>query len=144
MRAFSVSASAFKRFYKQAYIQAAEGGFVVKLDKFTLKTPHKRVLLLPSEALALAVATEFEAQTTEMNYYSMPLFKLASAGFELQAEGLRKAVVTRISTFIENDTSCYRDHVVKLRSMQQEYFNPLLQHLKDKYAIELSEVSGTS
>mmetsp|Transcript_11252 Transcript_11252/g.22151 ORF Transcript_11252/g.22151 Transcript_11252/m.22151 type:complete len:139 (-) Transcript_11252:1181-1597(-) len=133
---------AFKRFYKEVGVQAVEGGFVVKLDKYTVKTPHKRVLRLPSEALALAVATEFETQRGEINYYAMPLFKYASAGTELSVEGLRQPVTNRISTFLESDTLCFRDHVPKLRRMQEQYFNPIIEHLKTKYSIVLNEVFG--
>jgi ATP synthase F1 complex assembly factor 2 len=133
---------AFKRFYRQVTVQSAEGGFVVNLDQFKVKTPHKRVLLLPSEALALAVATEFEVQKDEINYYSMPLFKYASAGYELVTEGMRQPVIARITSFIDNDTICYRDYQLDLRRRQEQYFNPLLHYLQTRYSIDLHEVYG--
>lgn len=138
----TLAAPAFKRFYQQVGVQAAEGGYIVKLDKYTVKTPHKRVLLLPSEALALAIATEFEAQRDQINYFAMPLFKYASAGSELSAEGMRQPVTTRISSFLESDTLCFRDEAAKLRHTQEQYFNPIMLHLKSRYSIDLPEVLG--
>ena len=54
-----------KRFYKTVSVEEAEGGFVIKLDQYTLKTPakkasDKKTLLLPSERLAELVASEWD------------------------------------------------------------------------------------
>ena len=45
-----------KRFYKQAGTVPAAGGYAVTLDGRLVKTPGKRDLVVPSAALAAAVA----------------------------------------------------------------------------------------
>ena len=54
------------RFYRRASAApAADGnGWVVKLDHRVLKTPAKKPMKLPTEALALAIAAEWEWQVS--------------------------------------------------------------------------------
>lgn len=52
------------------------GGYGVKLDQRNLRTPLRQVFVVPSEALALAVAQEWEAQES---FVQPPLMHLVSA-----------------------------------------------------------------
>jgi ATP synthase F1 complex assembly factor 2 len=53
-----------KRFYRDATVRLADdgNGWTVMLDYRTLKSPAKRPLKLPSRALAMAIAAEWEYQ----------------------------------------------------------------------------------
>ncbi len=51
-----------KRFHKPAGVAEVEGGFAVTLDGRTVKTPGRRLLALPTSALARAIADEWDAQ----------------------------------------------------------------------------------
>jgi ATP synthase F1 complex assembly factor 2 len=53
-----------KRFYRDATVRRADdgNGWTVMLDYRTLKSPAKRPLKLPSRALAMAIAAEWEYQ----------------------------------------------------------------------------------
>ena len=53
-----------KRFYRDATVRRADdgNGWTVTLDYRTLKSPAKRPLKLPSRALAMAIAAEWEYQ----------------------------------------------------------------------------------
>ena len=51
-----------KRFYKKAGTVPAARGHGVTLDGRPVKTPGKRDLIVPSEALAMAVAAEWDPQ----------------------------------------------------------------------------------
>src|SRR5690606_23216716 len=51
-----------KRFWKQATAVACDGGFTVRLDERPVKTPAKTPLVVPTRALAEAIAAEWEAQ----------------------------------------------------------------------------------
>lgn len=53
-----------QRFYRDATVRRADdgNGWTVMLDYRTLKSPAKRPLKLPSRALALAIAAEWEYQ----------------------------------------------------------------------------------
>lgn len=48
-------------------------GYAIALDGRMLKTPKRQPMVLPTEALALAVAAEWAAQTDKLRSYTMPL-----------------------------------------------------------------------
>jgi len=63
-----------RRFYRAVGVQEGAGGFHVTLDGRLLKSPARAPLLLPSRALALAVAAEWEWQDAKsIRPYTMPL-----------------------------------------------------------------------
>src|SRR5690606_37342143 len=51
-----------KRFYKEAAVVEADGGFTVQLDGKPIRTPGKALLTAPSRAAAQLIADEFSAQ----------------------------------------------------------------------------------
>ena len=51
-----------KRFYSEAGVAEAEGGFAVTLDGKPIRTPSGRVVAVPSRAIAEAIAAEWEAR----------------------------------------------------------------------------------
>ena len=50
-----------KRFYRHAEPAKRAGGYAITLDGKPIKTPGKRDLLVPSGALAAAIAEEWNA-----------------------------------------------------------------------------------
>uniref|UniRef100_U3KNQ1 ATP synthase mitochondrial F1 complex assembly factor 2 n=1 Tax=Oryctolagus cuniculus TaxID=9986 RepID=U3KNQ1_RABIT len=62
-----------KRFYQNVSISQGEGGFEINLDHRKLKTPQAKFFTVPSEALAIAVATEWESQQDTIKSYTMHL-----------------------------------------------------------------------
>ena len=48
-----------KRFWKNVHVVSSEAGYFIKLDDKILKTPAKRQMMLPTEALAKKVASEW-------------------------------------------------------------------------------------
>lgn len=96
-----------KRFYKDVQAAPAEGGFVIHLDGRPLRTPARRVLLLPTAALAELVAQEWAAQVEEILPDSMPLTRLATTVKDLMP--VRRAdAVAEILGYAETDLLCYR------------------------------------
>jgi len=67
-----------KRFYKEVSVSARDGGFAVLLDGRPVKTPAQNNLVLPIQALALAIAAEWREQGDEIIAASMPLLRLAN------------------------------------------------------------------
>jgi len=51
-----------KRFYKEATVGEAEGGFSILLDGRPVNTPAKRRIVVPSRKLAEALAAEWAGQ----------------------------------------------------------------------------------
>ncbi len=56
---------AIKRFYRQVAVESGEAGHGVTLDGRPVRTPAKAALLLPTRALAEAIAAEWDAQEDE-------------------------------------------------------------------------------
>ena len=71
-----------RRFWKIADIRPQTGGWEVVLDDRPLRTPGKLPLILPTEALARAIAAEWDAQTDVIDPYSMPLTRAANSAIE--------------------------------------------------------------
>ena len=51
-----------KRFWKNVHVVSSETGYFIKLDDKILKTPAKKQMMLPTEALAIKVASEWDDQ----------------------------------------------------------------------------------
>lgn len=49
------------------------GVFEINLDRRKLKTPGGKLFTVPNEALAIAVATEWDAQKDTLKFYTMHL-----------------------------------------------------------------------
>lgn len=49
------------------------GLFEINLDRRKLKTPGGKLFTVPNEALAIAVATEWDAQKDTLKFYTMHL-----------------------------------------------------------------------
>src|SRR3982751_1770193 len=96
-----------KRLYKTATAGPTEGGYGVMLDEKRLLTPAKLPLVLPSFALAAAIAEEWQSQGDELRPHTMPLMRLASTAIDLVAK--RHAdVVAEIAAYAGTDLPCYR------------------------------------
>jgi len=71
-----------KRFYKDVTTAQAEGGWLVKLDGRTLKTPGKFTLLIPNQKAAQLVAAEWNAQAEHIRPETMPVTRLLNVVVE--------------------------------------------------------------
>ena len=69
-----------KRFWAEVTVEAVAGGFGVRLDARAVKTPAKAEFVVPSRALAEAVACEWRAQQAVVDPQAMPF---TGAGFLL-------------------------------------------------------------
>ena len=95
-----------RRFYEAVRIDSVEGGFVVKLDERSLKTPASRPLLLPTETLAEVLAGEWEAQESEIDTASMPLTRLAFTAID-RTPSVRDGMAGELAAYAGTDLVCY-------------------------------------
>ena len=66
-----------KRFYKNVSIsQIGSTKFEINLDKRKLRTPLGNIFTVPTEPLAIAVATEWDAQKEIIKQHSMHLVRI--------------------------------------------------------------------
>ncbi len=96
-----------KRFYETVSVEPEEGGFAVRLDGRTVKTPARKVLRLPTQAAAELVAGEWRAQTQEIDPATMPATRLANTAIDAIA-GQEEEVFADIVRFSGTDMLCYR------------------------------------
>jgi chaperone required for assembly of F1-ATPase len=97
-----------KRFYVSANVVArTDGGYGISLDGRCVQTPKKSALVLPTRALAEAIAAEWQAQTDRIDPASMPLTRLANTTLDAVVANVA-AVRADISAFASTDALLYR------------------------------------
>lgn len=96
-----------KRFYKDAAVERRDGKFLIVLDGRGVKTPKKRDLALPTQALAEAIAAEWAEQGERINPATMPLTRIANTAIDAVADHMAE-VAADIEAFAGNDLTCYR------------------------------------
>ena len=96
-----------KRFWAAAGVAERPEGWAVVLDGRGVKTPAKAPLVLPTEALARALASEWDAQQGEVRPALMPLTRTANSAIDKVAP-MAAAVVEEIARYGGTDLLCYR------------------------------------
>lgn len=102
-----MSAWKAKRFWKEARAEACEGGFTVRLDGRPVKTPAKVALVVPTLAMAQAIAAEWDAQQGEVKPETMPVTRAANSAID-KIVPQRAAVVEVVAAYGGSDLLCYR------------------------------------
>lgn len=102
-----MSAWKAKRFWKQATAVETEGGFTVQLDGRPVKTPAKTLLVVPTLALAQAIAAEWEAQTGEVRPETMPFTRSANSSLDKIIPQFEE-VAAMLAAYGGTDLLCYR------------------------------------
>lgn len=115
-----------KRFYTSVAVEDRDGGLALLLDGKPVRTPGKAQLLLPSRALAEAVAEEWRAQKGRIDPATMPVTKLANSVIDGVARR-EQAVIDDILAYAGSDLLCYRaDGPRGLIEAQQAHWDPVL------------------
>jgi chaperone required for assembly of F1-ATPase len=131
-----------KRFYEKVSSGAAGEGFGIELDGKAVKTPAGQPLVLPTAALAEAVAGEWEAQGETIVPSSMPLTQLASTAID-RMKLTRGQVRDFIVDFGASDLLCYRgDEPSDLAELQAVRWQPWLDWSARKLGAPLAVASG--
>jgi chaperone required for assembly of F1-ATPase len=131
-----------KRRYTEAGIVAAGDLFAIALDGKTIRTPAKRDLVVPTPALAAAIAAEWQAQGDEVKPHTMPLTRLASTAIDLVAQR-REQVVEEIVAYAGSDLLCYRaEQPPELIAREHAAWQPLVDWATLRYDAPLIVTSG--
>jgi chaperone required for assembly of F1-ATPase len=131
-----------KRFYQKAEPAKRAGGYAITLDGKPIKTPGRRDLLVPSEALAAAIAEEWNAQATEVRAAKMPLTRFATTTVDRVATQ-RDAIIRQTANYAGTDLVCYRaTHPPELAARQQAVWQPLIDWAMLRYDAPLVVTSG--
>ena len=131
-----------KRFYEKAETVPATGGHGIALDGRLVKTPGRNDLIVPSLALAAAVAAEWDAQQGEIRREAMPLTRLAGATIDRSA-AQREAIVRQVAHYAGTDLVCYRAaHPPALAARQHAGWQPLIDWVAERYNTLLVVTTG--
>lgn len=131
-----------KRFWSGAEVRSAEGGFTVVLDERPVFTPAKAALVMPTRALAEAVAAEWEAQGELVMPQTMPLTRMANSAIDKVA-AQKEEVAALIAAYGETDLLCYRAEAPEgLVARQAEAWDPLLDWAEMHLMARLRPTSG--
>jgi chaperone required for assembly of F1-ATPase len=133
-----------KRFYKLTSVDEGDGGFRVLLDGKPMRTPAKAVLVLPTRALAEAIAAEWAGvpEKAEINAAHLPLTRLAATGIDRVA-ARRDEVLADTSKYAGSDLLCYRAAGPEsLVGLQRERWDPLLAWAAERHGARLTTAEG--
>jgi chaperone required for assembly of F1-ATPase len=120
-----------KRFYADAGVGEADGGYTVTLDGKPIKTPSGRTVIVPARALAEMIAAEWNAQGEFIEPLTMPLTRFANSvvqGVVDQAEAMKDDV----AKYFASDLLFYRaGHPEGLVAREATHWDPVLFWAKD-------------
>jgi chaperone required for assembly of F1-ATPase len=128
-----------KRFWKDVSVDAELG---VRLDGKPLRTPGRAPLLLPTRALAEAVADEWRACGETVDPRGMPLTGLSNAAIDRIAPD-PATFAAGLAAYAESDLLCYRaDAPEELADRQRAAWDPLLDWARHRYDVHFEIVTG--
>lgn len=121
-----------RKFYENVSISQGEGGFEINLDRRKLKTPQGKVFMVPTEPLAIAVATEWDSQKDTIKFFTMNLTTLCNTVLDNPTMRNKEQLITASLKFLDTDTICYRvEEPPDLVALQKNEWDPVL-HLAEK------------
>jgi len=132
-----------KRFYRAATASGApDEGFALLLDGKPVKTPARRALAAPTQALAEAIAAEWSAQEAVIDPARMPLTKLANAVIDAVADE-PQAVAEEVAKYLGTDLLCYRAEAPSgLVERQARHWDPVLGWAADTLGARFVRAQG--
>jgi len=131
-----------KRFWKAASVAPCDGGFEVLLDGRKVRTPAKAPLVVPTAAMAEAIAREWDAQGETIDPRSMPVTRAANAAIDKVSHQFHE-VAGLIAAYGDSDLVCYRAAFPEgLAEKQAEVWDPLIAWAGDALDAPLVPVAG--
>lgn len=131
-----------KRFYTSVSAEQTETGYFIALDGRALKTPAKRELIVPTHALACAVAGEWDAQDEEVLPASMPMMRLVATAIDRVGDALDETIAGFVD-YAGSDMLLYRAEApASLVHHQEENWSPILKWAQDRFDLTFRVTDG--
>lgn len=131
-----------KRFYKEVSVLEAEGGWQVALDGRAIKTVKGEQQIVPTQALAKALAAEWDTQGDKVDPKTMPLRDMADYAIDMVAPG-PAALIEKTVAYGDTDTLLYRaDPDEPLYARQQEVWEPIVAAIEERLGVQFVRISG--
>ena len=131
-----------RRFYTQAEVAPVGDAWEVRLDDKPIRTPGKSHLLVPTRALALAIAEEWQAQEDRIDPGTMPMTRFANSALD-KVRPQHDEVARMLAGYGETDLLSHRaDHPPELVARQGAAWDPWLDWLADRHGARLATGAG--
>jgi chaperone required for assembly of F1-ATPase len=133
-----------KRFYAGVSVKEASPGpgYAILLDGRPVRTPRKLPLVVPTRALAEAIAAEWEAQGERIDPSTMPLSRLAITALDGVANNMA-AVAADIVKFAGSDLLSYRAEApAPLADQQAKAWDPIQRWAEDEFGARFKTAKG--
>ncbi|WP_417483034.1 ATP12 family chaperone protein [Maricaulis sp.] len=131
-----------KRFYTDVSVAEGEGGWQVLLDGRSVKTPAKKLLQVPTKALAELLAAEWDAQGERIDAPLMPANRLSFVAIDLMGDA-HGATVAEVTRYAANDQLCFRaPDPADLVAAQATAWDPMLDWARRELGVELRSGTG--
>lgn len=131
-----------KRFWTAVEVTDEAPGFGVRLDGRPVRTPAKARLVLPTRAMAGAVAAEWSAVSTEVDPRQMPVTRAANAAIDKVTPQFAE-VAAMLAGYGGSDLLCYRaEGDAKLAIAQAAAWDPMLEWADQTYGARLRTTLG--
>lgn len=131
-----------KRFWTEVGVVADAEGHAIRLDGKPVRTPGRLPLIVPTPALAEAIAGEWRAVSGDIDPRAMRLTGLANAAIERIAPD-PGAFAAGLAGYAETDLLCYRaDSPASLVARQATVWDPLLDWAGRRYDIGFTLTTG--
>ena len=133
-----------KRFWRHAAAVAHGDAWAVELDGRGLRTPARAQFVVPNEALAQAVAKEWDEAGDKIDARAMRFTGLANAAIDRIAPELG-TVARDLARYAETDLLCYRAEAPPALAMrQEESWGPLLAWARSRYDVDFRVTGGVA
>ncbi|PZQ49640.1 MAG: ATPase [Rhodovulum sulfidophilum] len=131
-----------RRFWDQVTVAPEGAGFTVRLDDRGLRTPAQAPLVVPTAALAEAIAGEWRAIEAEIDPERLYFTKAANSAIDRVGRD-PEPVVGAIAAYGDADLLCYRaDEPEALRARQAAAWDPWLDWAAEALDARLEPVEG--
>ena len=131
-----------KRFWTAVSVVEAEQGFAVELDGRRVKTPAKAALTVPTRAMAMAIAEEWEAQKEAVKPQTMPCTRSANAAID-KVRVQHAEVSDMLAAYGDADLLCYRaENPQELVARQCARWDPALDWAESALGVRLELRQG--
>lgn len=131
-----------KRFWKAAAVTPADRGWGVVLDGRPVRTPMRAALVLPSAALAEAIAAEWAAVEGEIRPGDMALTGIANAAVDIVGAD-PAAFAASLAAYGETDLTCYRaEGPQPLVARQVAAWEPPLKAVEARHGLLFRRTAG--
>jgi chaperone required for assembly of F1-ATPase len=131
-----------KRFYREVSHEPVAGRWRVLLDGRPVRTQGGNAQIVPTEALAAALAAEWRDQDEEIDPSRFRLRDMADYAID-QVAANREGIVAELLGYAGTDTLCYRaDPDEALYRHQRDEWEPILTTFEAREGVRFERASG--